>query len=275
MNINNHKIIVLGPNGMLGQMVSRYFEDKGYEVVKVTDRFTPETKFAFTDKLKQPDAVVINCIGKIKQKTTNFEELLWANASLPLILNQELPGEQLLVHPSTDCVFDGKQGAPYKQDDLPDARDDYGYSKRLGEVALLSRKNTLIPRVSIIGPDQCEHPKGLLGWFLTHPAGSALKGFTDHYWNGITTLEWCIQVETYLKAHFEPGSAAQLLQFGTGDYHTKNDMLQEFQDVYDTTFAIEPVETGNPVDRRLVPDITVERTLKEQLMAIRDKQIKV
>jgi dTDP-4-dehydrorhamnose reductase len=147
---------------------------------------------------------------------------------------------------------------------MPDATDDYGWSKRLGETALLSRNNTVIFRVSIIGPECGGNPKGLLGWFLSQPPGSKLRGYINHLWNGITTLEWCRQAEDYLIRHDE-GSPCRIVQLGTAEAHTKYEILRMFQEVYGTDFEISEFATEESVDKRLVPDI-VSKPLVEQLL---------
>src|SRR4029079_2797754 len=42
----------------------------------------------------------------------------------------------LLVHYSTDYIFDGKKGAPYNEEDPPAPLNDYGKSKLAGEEAV-------------------------------------------------------------------------------------------------------------------------------------------
>ena len=62
-------ILVLGHKGMLGQMVCKYFTSVGFYVVVNPHRFTEETRSDFLAFNKQyPDAVIINAIGRIKQK---------------------------------------------------------------------------------------------------------------------------------------------------------------------------------------------------------------
>jgi len=258
------KIVILGERGMLGQMAVRYFRDRSFEVVGIPCRYEPETHGAFMEALREhAGAVVINAIGRIKQKSESARELVWANALLPLDLADGLMNGQLLIQPSTDCVFSGTSGRPYNMHDHPDASDDYGWSKRLGETALLSRNNTVIFRVSIIGPEWVETPKGLLGWFLSQPPGSKLRGYVNHLWNGITTLEWCRHVEAYLSRH-EEGSPCRVVQLGTAEAHTKYEMLRLFQEVFGTDFEISEFATVEAVDKRLVPDI-VSKPLLDQL----------
>lgn len=267
---NKRTVVVLGDKGMLGQMAASYFRARSCDVAVIPMRYEPETRKEFISAVRDyPGAVVINAIGRIKQKSEAVHELLWANAVLPLDLARGLAADQVLIHPSTDCVFSGKDGRPYDAHEMPNAIDDYSWSKRMGEVALLARPNTLIPRVSIIGPDSSATPKGLLGWFLSQPRGSGLRGYTDHYWNGITTLEWCSQVERHLGQLPEQGSRCRLIQLGTAESHTKCEMLNLFQQVYGTDFEISEFATGEDVDRRLKPDV-ICKPLLEQLLELRN-----
>ncbi|MBK3517677.1 sugar nucleotide-binding protein [Carboxylicivirga marina] len=251
-------IIILGHKGMLGQMAVKFFSGKGYNVITISQRFEPESRLEFFNEIKNyPDAIIINAIGKIKQKTEDTSPLLWSNAILPLELSRSLLPTQTLLHASTDCLFSGDTDHPYKVNAHQDAIDDYGWSKQLGEHTLLNRPNTLIARVSIIGTDNAETPKGLLGWFLSQPNNASLKGFTNHLWNGITTLEWCKQIELIID-QLHVNTPCQLIQFGTEDFYSKYDLLKLFQEVFNTNFSIEPFETPQKVDRRLKPQIIVQ-----------------
>lgn len=260
--------LVLGHKGMLGQMVMQYFADKA-ELHTIDYRFAENEKWTFLNTLKKfPNAIIINCIGKIKQKTDNENELLWANALLPLALTEHLLDSQTLIHPSTDCVFDGLQGSAYSLTQTPTARDAYGWSKRLGETALKNRKNTLILRVSIIGPDNSGNNKGLLAWFLSNAAQSRLRGFTNHYWNGITTLEWCKQLEKFLKFNDFEQQNCRIEQMGTKQSYSKYEMLLLFQKIFNTRLIIEPFETPQRIDRRLQPTV-VAPPLEQQLSELK------
>lgn len=269
MPIINRQVIVLGSHGMLGQMAVSYFRARSCEVIVLSSRYEPDTRNEFVSALRDfPKAVVINAIGRIKQKTESVQDLLWANAVLPLDLANGLLPDQTLIHPSTDCVFSGADQKPYAVTDFPNAVDDYGWSKRLGEVALLGRPNTLILRVSIIGPDASSNPKGLLGWFLSQPKGSKLNGYANHYWNGITTLEWCKQVDLQLQRLSEEIEPCRLLQLGTKEYYSKHEMLQIFQDIYATNHEISEFSTNEAVDRRLEPCL-VCKPLRYQILELK------
>ena len=239
---------------MLGQMAKKYFGLQGYTVTSFDERFDYANRGSYRCFLRAVrGAVVINCIGKIKQKSDNTTDLLLANTVLPAELRNCLGDEVILVHPSTDCVFRGDLGSPYPSTYLTDAEDDYGWSKRLGEVVLTGRDNTLVPRVSIIGPDENLGGKGLMAWVMSQAAGSSINGYKNHLWNGITTLEWCKQVEGFISRN--NNFDFRLLQYGTSEYYSKYDLLVLFSKVFNLRLSIDPIETATPIDRRLLPDI--------------------
>ena len=247
---------------MLGQMVNAYFSAKNCNVVSFDVRFLPDTREAYNEFLgKLRNAVVFNCAGRIKQKTEDVSDLLFVNSILPADLRNLLHEDVVLINPSTDCVFDGKKGAAYDIGDFSNAFDGYGWSKRLGEVVLFGRPNTIVPRVSIVGPDANPEGKGLMAWVLAQK-GNTVKGFANHLWNGITTLEWCKQIDEFLvrNGQFD----FQLLHFGTAESYSKYDMLVLFDEVFDLGLTVEQFETPEPVDRRLLPQI-VSKPLPEQL----------
>ena len=256
------KLVILGSKGMLGQMVKAYFTGKVAELICFDNRYTIGSRKEYVQYLSAlRDVIIINCIGKIKQKTTDASELLFVNTILPADLRNVLHKDIILVHPGTDCVFNGNKGHPYSVSNVPDAEDEYGWSKRLGEVALEGRPNTLLPRVSIIGPDNNINGKGLMAWAFSQK-GNPVKGFTNHFWNGITTLEWCRQIENFLINNVS--FPFQLIQYGTEEFYSKYEMLQLFNELYELELNIEPFQAAAPIDRRLIPNVT-GKPLREQL----------
>nr|WP_257622166.1 SDR family oxidoreductase [Aeromonas jandaei] len=127
--------------------------------------------------------VVINCIGLIKQHDIAKEHVaaIEINSLLPhqLAALCDQHGARL-IHFSTDCVFDGKQGM-YQEADLPTATDLYGKSKCLGEVSY-GRHLTL--RTSIIG-HELDSAVSLVDWFLSQ--SGAVNGFSKAVFSGVPT----------------------------------------------------------------------------------------
>lgn len=256
MNLKESRMMVLGARGMLGQVVCRHFRGKVREFIPFAGRFRWADAGSTVRLLAQQDPdIVINCAGAIKQRTSSDGELYHANSLLPLELGALLPPKTLLIHPSTDCVFSGRSESSYSSDRLADAEDAYGWSKYLGEEALLSRPLTLVPRVSIIGPDEREGGPGLLNWFLRQPDGASVKGFTNHLWNGITTLEWCHQIERRLRSGEDfTLTRGTRLQLGTEAPITKCDLLAAIAASFGKCVTIVPHAAESEVNRVLVPD---------------------
>ncbi|MBS4066038.1 MAG: sugar nucleotide-binding protein [Chitinophagaceae bacterium] len=260
------QILVLGANGMLGQMTVYFFRRVGYKVIPFNEKFTTSTISLLANQINDYEAsIIINCIGKIPQKSTNEIDLVTANTLLPLELARKLKNDHLLIHPSTDCVFSGYNNIFYPKNYEVNPKDFYGMSKAWGEFILTSRPNTIITRVSLIGPDK-NSEKGLLQWFLSQQSGSTISGFTNHYWNGITTYEWCKQIESLLNT-FVPMDR-KFIQLGFYNGCSKFELLSCFKEVYKHDVNIVPMSTGQIVDRRLEPEL-ISPDIQQQLIEMK------
>jgi dTDP-4-dehydrorhamnose reductase len=185
--------------------------------------------------------------------------MMAANALLPVHLSSLLGG-RLLIHASTDCVFDGRRGR-YRADEPTNATDAYGLSKRVGE-ACVAEPNVVILRTSIVGPP-AGAGRGLLGWFLRQEG--PVEGWTDHRWNGITTLAWAeLAARTVEGTGLGPG----LHQPTAPDEVTKEELLQMFGSVFGHRIDIKQVTTAQACDRTLVPTVAMP-PLRDQLIALR------
>jgi dTDP-4-dehydrorhamnose reductase len=243
-------VFVAGHRGMLGHVVARHLTEAGFEVRTNDARYGGTGADPLVAAARASDArYVVNYIGRIWQKSMDPADLFRANALLPIHLAQRLRSDQHLFHASTDCVFAGTRGG-YAVDDVPDASDEYGVSKQLGE-GVAHWPNVSVLRVSIVGPD-LGGGHGLLGWFLKQPEDRPVNGFVNHFWNGITTLEWArILVERITR--LERGEAhTPLTQPGT-ERVDKYALLCAFRDAFGTRHEIRPVEAESRVDRTLVP----------------------
>jgi dTDP-4-dehydrorhamnose reductase len=155
----------------------------------IAERLLPGIDVEQHDSLLQafirtrPD-VVINCVGLIKQLADADDPLqaIPINALLPHRLARlcNLSGARL-VHMSTDCVFAGDKGG-YRESDPSDAKDLYGKSKFLGEVAY---PQTITLRTSIIG-HELQSAHGLVDWFLSQQG--SCNGFTRAIFSGLPTV---------------------------------------------------------------------------------------
>lgn len=221
------KILVLGSEGMLGHVVKRYFENKGYEVYATSRNKENENYFDLTDNIKDIDKivdrikpqVVINCIGLLNKVAEENQALaVLINSYLPHYMDELSAKKNFkFIHVSTDCVFDGKKGQ-YAVDSFKDAYSFYGQSKALGEI---NNNRSVTLRTSIVGPD--ENPKGigLFQWFMKQE--NETKGYSKAIWTGITTIQFAKCMEEAIEKNL-----AGLYHAVNGDKIAKADLLKLF-----------------------------------------------
>lgn len=273
------RILVLGHRGRLGHVGVRYLKEMGHEVLTIDKRYDPSYQDSFFHRISyiKPD-VIINCIAltgvltdvltdKKDDMNSNTSEMMTINVALPLQLSVRFP-RSIIIHPSTDGIFSGNKGW-YNVNDIPDATDIYGISKVLGEM-VYKYHNTWIIRCSTIGPEKVSELKnnnGLLEWFLSQN-DNILQGYTNHKWNGNTTLEWmkCVhELLTMIKnGKGTVDNVNRIIQPGTKEVYSKAEMLHMFSDVWKKDIKIIDTESTIDIDRSLEP--TWERKpLLEQL----------
>lgn len=184
-------IVVFGSNGMLGSYIVCYFSHftslkvipltrKDYDIQKNTKQ---DLRTLFEKNRLNKKTVVINAAGLIPHAGTFTVELYdKINTEFPKILSEicnEFGAE--LIHPTTDCVYSGNQGN-YNEHSKHDVLSEYGQSKSKGE-----NINATIIRTSIIGENK--NGISLVEW-IKNNKGKKVYGYTNHYWNGITCLQY-------------------------------------------------------------------------------------
>ena len=249
-----HKILILGAGGMAGHIVYLYLKENiNYEVVHTVfrDKLAEESiVLDITDKhsLKElinahkPD-IIINCVGVlIKGSKDNPDNAILVNSYIPHLLSRlAYDVNAKLIHISTDCVFSGKKGC-YAESDFSDAQDIYGRSKALGEVI---NSGDLTIRTSIIGPELKKNGEGLFHWFMQQEG--IIKGFTQAYWGGVTTLELAKAIDSTIK-----NNVTGLIHLTNGERISKYELLNLFK------------KTWNKKNIEIVPfaDKKVDKSLK-------------
>ncbi len=136
---NLHKILVTGSNGQLGtefKTIAPNYSD--YEFVFVTKQELDvrlEHHVKHVMELHKP-AAVINCAAytNVELAQQEHETATEINTYGPKYLAMACKQhEALLIHFSTDYVFDGKKNTPYKETDTVNPLNFYGHSKLEGE----------------------------------------------------------------------------------------------------------------------------------------------
>ena len=242
------RFIALGSSGMLGSEVARVAKEKNLNLLEVSRAeeisFDAESEsfdhFAERINLTSNDWLV-NCVGWIPQKATKDAE---ENIRVATLLNTKLPEEisqsrEKLgfnwIQIATDCAFKGDKGN-YHEDDPKDGDDLYGVSKIAGEK--LSRGAMQI-RCSIVGPDKKTN-SGLYSWFKSAIKDGTVKGFSNHYWNGVTSSAFArLAVAIYendirapLDQHWVPRnqvSKYELLRLFANQLGYEKSRVEEFQ----------------------------------------------
>jgi dTDP-4-dehydrorhamnose reductase len=221
------KIAILGSKGMLGSMVAKTWQgDAKFFSHQEFDATMPDLHL-----LREYDWV-INCIGKIKPYCDDIKLAVYVNAFFPHLL----PPNTLQI--ATDCVYSGKKGQ-YVETDPHDAIDVYGKTKSLGEAPNI--KNL---RCSIIGPEIKNHIS-LLDWFL---AQKEANGFTNHLWNGITTLHYSKICQGAIRDGIELPALQHVIP---ADIVTKAELLRIIAKAYGKDIQVTDVEADEAVDRTL------------------------
>jgi len=253
------RVLILGGNGMLGSMVKQVLsKSDGCEVV-YSCREQCSNSFSFdiedgVSRLKEilidigPFDYVINCIGLLnslinEQDSQTVQRAILVNALFP----HELAGMTQtigarVIHISTDGVFSGN--AAYCDEDSPcDCDDVYGKTKNLGEVFA---PNFLTLRCSIVGPNS-NKKQGLLEWLRNQTQKAEIKGYINHKWNGVTTLQFgslCQQLIT--KDLFdEVRKEAPLHHFCPNKPVTKYELLKMFGKAFRPDIVVKPSESPN------------------------------
>ena len=268
------KVCILGTSGMLGKYVEKHFESLNYEVISINRDIIDASsvsenylKFIFTSLGLSKDDVIINCIGTIKPRIDALGDLngILVNSVFPRIIANVCESMEInLIHPTTDCVYSGLKGS-YDENDKYDVSDVYGMSKAMGEPS-----NCTVIRTSIIG-EEVGQGRSLVEW-IKSSANTTVNGFTNHFWNGITCLQFAKVCEQIIKTD----------NFWKGIKHlhsntlNKQELVSVVSDVYRLNITVIPKETPSKCDRSMSSihqenlDSFKIPTLKEQIIEMKE-----
>jgi dTDP-4-dehydrorhamnose reductase len=144
-NMIKPKVLLSGAQGMLGHVISPYFYSKGYQVKGFDLEDGDICDINWLEKLftEWKPNIFCNCAAytKVDEAEMNQEEAFRVNGeALTGIIDLCARAGSVLVHFSTDYVFDGSKRIPYEETDLPNPLSAYGKSKWAGEKNILSQK---------------------------------------------------------------------------------------------------------------------------------------
>ncbi|WP_062055116.1 dTDP-4-dehydrorhamnose reductase [Aquimarina longa] len=133
------KILVTGSSGQLGQCIQKIQRNYG----ALDFYFTNSEELNITKKEQIQNLFsnkhfdfVINCAAytNVEQAEKEPKKAFWINAEGVKNLSEVCHKENsILIHISTDYVFDGEKDTPYTEEDIPNPINEYGKSKLAGE----------------------------------------------------------------------------------------------------------------------------------------------
>jgi dTDP-4-dehydrorhamnose reductase len=147
------RIVLFGKNGQVGWELQRILPSLGqmvaldYEDLDLADLKTLQLRL---NDLK-PDLIVnASAYTAVDRAESERDLAMKINGQAPGIMAEAARRSgAMLVHYSTDYVFDGRKGSPYMETDVPDPLNVYGESKLAGEIAIQQSAETyLILRTS-------------------------------------------------------------------------------------------------------------------------------
>lgn len=246
------KILLLGAGGMLGSAIYEEFHND-FELILGVRHFDAlallEQKFGGVRQHRniQFNAAWAHAATYVQQAAGDVDWVINAcgvtipfsgkDTNVTLMVNGIFPHllahvyRERMIHVSTDCVYDGKSDELYTEESPRSPTDIYGMSKSIGEPP-----ECLTLRTSIVGRE-LHGFTGLLEWFLKQK-GNTIQGFSQHYWNGLTTKQLAKVCRRIV--------SEQTLQGVTGVRHifsttmTKYAMLCVFRDHFGIDCVIEP-----------------------------------
>ena len=264
-------IYLFGSTGMLGTYVTKTLSNY-FNIICITrnefdilnDTWPKLNKIL--SGLNEND-VIINCAGIIPQKTNDNEygKYIKINTLFPHKLQEIVEKSNAkFIHITTDCVFDGKKGSPYNENDTHTETNIYGVSKSLGEP-----ENATVIRTSIIG-EELKDKKSLLEWVKSNK-NKTINGYSNHLWNGVT----CLTLANIIKEIID------INLFWNGVRHifspnivSKYDLCTFINDIYQLNIIINNMENVNRCNKSLysLHDIKIFNIddIKTQILQLRN-----
>lgn len=241
------KVLILGGKGMLGHMLGSVLRSSTALISLSTVRTKDDPDSVYFDALKDIGEIhniiedfkpnyIINCIGQLVDASiADPSSSIYINSYLPHYLSKAIQGkhEMKLIHISTDCVFNGKNG-PYQENSTKNETNYYGLSKNLGELSGID--NCMTIRTSIIGPEIRRNKSGLFNWVLSNN-NREIKGFENVIWSGLTTLELSRYILNIIQNN--NFKSKEIVHATNNSGISKYELIKLISEIYDLNISIE------------------------------------
>jgi len=241
MGETDTRVLILGHNGMLGHVVYNFLKQQGLKVRTINYQW-PSNEF-LNEIINSNDDFLINCIGSIPQKEKNNLNFISNNFLLPVFLSSYFKNK--IIHASSDC-----------ENLNEDFLDEYAKSKTKSFKILSNNKNVNIIKTSIIGPE-INHKKSLWEW-IANNKDEKILGYTNHFWNGITTLQWAKIALMIIKNDIKHN----IINIGSSPI-SKFDLLKILNKKLNLNKIITPHEANYLINRTINTDLIVDNIEKQ------------
>ncbi len=162
------KIAVIGANGQLGSDVARAFVKNGDQVVSLTHadiELSDMDSVSNCLRTASPDIVVNTAAMHHVENCEREPQKAFAVNGIGAwnLARAARDMDQVLLHVSTDYVFDGIKVSPYEETDAPAPLNAYGNTKLAGEhfVRSTAPKHFVLRTSAIYGSNPCRAKGGL------------------------------------------------------------------------------------------------------------------
>ena len=237
------RIIVTGAGGRLGPVVARELAAAGHQVTALRhadlDICDPDRLAAACGRLR-PQALV-NCASynAVDAAETNPEAAFALNAGGPANLAAAALGhDALLVHYSTDFVFDGEANVPYPEEAATNPLGVYGRSKLEGErEACRARRHYVLRLASLFGGVGAGSHAAAIDWIADAlMAGRPVRAFVDR----TVSPSYAVDVARATRALIERNAPSAIYHCVSSGFTTWYDLANEVARLLGTSADIEP-----------------------------------
>lgn len=158
------KVLILGAKGNLGGQLVKVFKDDYNVIAWDREEIDITDKDLISKKINdiKPEVIIntaaYNAVDKCETNEQEFELAKKLNKeAVGCLAEAAIENNSLIVHYSTDYVFDGDNEEGYKEDDEPNPVNKYGETKLMGEQELIKRSGKglkwyLIRTSKLFGP---------------------------------------------------------------------------------------------------------------------------
>ena len=241
------KILVTGSDGQLGRSIQQ------------RNSLYPDFKFDFTDidqlditdksalklhiEATKPD-VIIHCAAytAVDKAEGEREKAFLLNATaVEYLARLALENEILLIHISTDFVFDGKSNKPYIEEDIAQPISTYGKSKLAGEKAILKyAPNAIIFRTSWL---YSEYGHNFVKTILRLAAErSEIKVVSDQVGTPTYAGDLADAILKILQSNYQP-NGVQLVHYSNEGFASWYDFAEEIIEINNLKCTVHPIKT--------------------------------